>query len=445
MNNDILLRYDAAVPRYTSYPTAPHFSPQLGAGDYATWLAALDPAAPLSLYAHVPFCDTLCWFCGCNTRVVNAHEPVARYVALLRDEIALVAENLRGRHTVRHIHFGGGSPTMMGASEWVGVMGDIRARFDLAEDAEIAVEIDPRGFGDDQIDLLATIGVNRISLGVQDLNPAVQRSVNRIQPFETTERVVRGFRAAGVGGINIDLMYGLPGQTEHSVTDTVTQILQLAPDRLALFGYAHVPWMKSHQRLIDEDALPDAAERLRQFEAAAACLRQGGYTWIGLDHFARDHDALTSALREGRLRRNFQGYTTDDTPAMIGFGASAIGMLPEGYVQNITKTSDYAKAINAGSLPIARGIALSDDDRMRRAIIEQLMCYLAADTEKIAAQFDEPTPSTDALAPMVQDGLVNVKDGHVEIKPEGRLAMRAVCAAFDSYLTPERERHSRAL
>ena len=445
MNNDILLRYDATVPRYTSYPTAPHFSAQVGASQYAAWLAALDATAPLSLYVHVPFCDTLCWFCGCNTRVVNAHEPVARYVALLRDEIALVSERLRGRHTVHHIHFGGGSPTMMRAPEWQGVMGDIRARFELADDAEIAVEIDPRGFGDEQIELLASIGVTRVSLGVQDLNPAVQRAVNRIQPFEVTERVVRGFRAAGVGGINIDLMYGLPGQSERSVADTVSQILHLMPDRLALFGYAHVPWMQAHQRLIDEDALPGGAERLRQFEAAATCLRRAGYTWIGLDHFARAHDALSRALQDRSLRRNFQGYTTDDTPALVGFGASAIGMLPDGYVQNIAKTPDYARAINAGGLPAARGVALSDNDRMRRAIIEQLMCYLTTDIEQIAARFGEPAPSTEALAPMVQDGLVSADGGTIEIKPEGRLAMRAVCAVFDDYLTPERKRHSRAL
>ena len=449
MTPELAAKYATPVPRYTSYPTAPNFDPAIDAAAYRDWLTAADPDAPLSLYLHIPFCDSLCWFCGCHTRIVDRYDPIAGYLAVLGEEIDLVAEALGAPRSVSHIHFGGGSPNIVAPDDFRSLMDRLRRRFALAPGAEIAVEIDPRGMTGECVDALARAGVTRASLGVQDFDPTVQRAINRIQPFDETAEVVGMLRNAGIGEINIDLMYGLPFQSQAGIIETVEKVLLLNPQRVAVFGYAHVPWMKRHQRLIDEAALPDAPERWRQSTAAAARLKAADYIAVGLDHFARSDDAMARALGAGRLRRNFQGYTTDAAPGLIGLGASAIGSLAEGYVQNAVAIKAYRKAIGRGRFAIERGLALDDDDRLRRDIIERLMCDLAVDLGAVCRKWraspDKFAGELAALRPMRDDGLVRITGRRIRVTEEGRPLVRAVCAVFDRYLKTQGQRHSQAV
>jgi oxygen-independent coproporphyrinogen-3 oxidase len=412
MTQDLLARYDRRVPRYTSYPTAPQFTPTMRAAAYRAWLGGLDPSLPLSLYCHIPFCDSLCWFCGCHTKIVRRYEPIAAYLELLLREVDRVAERLDGRRKVCHVHLGGGTPTILEPGDMERLFGRLRERFDLLPGADIAVENDPREFNQDLVRAMARVGVNRASLGLQDVNPQVQRAVNRVQSMDETKRVADSLRAAGIGSINIDLMYGLPYQTVARVLTTVEAVLSLKPERICLFGYAHVPRMKRHQRLIDEQTLPDAEERFAQYMAAVTRLREAGYVWVGLDHFALPDDRLAVAARQRTLHRNFQGYTTDEAPVRLGFGASAIGSLPQGFVQNEVSTHAYRDALEAGGLPIARGLTLGDDDRLRGAVIERLMCFLDVDLDEVRREFaEDPHVFADALvalAAMEADGLVEL-------------------------------------
>jgi oxygen-independent coproporphyrinogen-3 oxidase len=449
MTPELAAKYATPVPRYTSYPTAPHFKSAIDAAAYRDWLTAADPNAPLSLYLHIPFCDSLCWFCGCHTRIVNRYDPIAGYLAVLGSEIDLVAEALGAPRPVSHIHFGGGSPNMIAPDDFRSLLDRLRRRFALAPGAEIAVEIDPRGMTSEGVDALARAGVTRASLGVQDFDPTVQRAINRIQPFDKTAGVVGMLRNAGIGEINIDLIYGLPFQTEAGIIETVEKVLLLEPQRVAVFGYAHVPWMKRHQRLIDETALPDAPARSRQSAAAAARLKAAGYIAVGLDHFARADDSMARALGAGRLRRNFQGYTTDAAAALIGLGVSAIGSLAEGYVQNVTTIKAYREAIGKRRFAIERGLALDDDDRLRRDIIERLMCDLAVDLGAVCRKWraspDNFAAELAALRPMEEDGLVKITGRRIRVTEAGHPLVRAVCAVFDRYLDTLGQRHSQAV
>jgi oxygen-independent coproporphyrinogen-3 oxidase len=375
-------------------------------------------------------------------RVVNRYSSISAYLDLLRREVDLVSQAAVGRPKVRHLHFGGGSPDILGPDDVQSLVDHLRGHFAFADEVEFAVEIDPRAADRPTIDAWARAGATRASVGVQDFDPRVQEAINRRQSVDCTARAIDGLRAAGIGRINIDLIYGLPHQTVAGIQRTADQVIALAPDRIALFGYAHVPAMKSHQRLIDERALPDSAQRWAQFEAVAKRLQQAGYLWIGLDHFARPDDPLAVASSNGRLRRNFQGYTTDRCEALIGLGASAIGALPQGYVQNRVGFKDYAEALRGERLPIARGIALSADDRRRRAIIERLMCDRRVDL----AGFGSADPSElDRLADMAADGLVEIDGSRIAITDTGRPFMRAVCAVFDRYLVLAAGRYSRAV
>jgi oxygen-independent coproporphyrinogen-3 oxidase len=448
MNETLIQRYGAPVPRYTSYPTAPHFQPGVTAETYRGWLGKIGRESSLSLYFHVPFCAEMCWYCGCHTKIVKRYQPVGDYAQLLGREIALSAGVLKSSPSVVNLHWGGGTPTMLSAEDFPALMDTVRDNFRLAADADVAVEIDPRTLTRDMAYALAGAGVNRASLGVQDFNDHVQKAINRIQPFEATERAVQWLRDAGIAAINFDLMYGLPEQSAGDVVRSVNYAHRLAPDRLAVFGYAHVPWIKPHQRMIDEESLPDASERFGHFTAAAERLNELGYRSIGLDHFAREDDALTLALDEGRLRRNFQGYTTDGADVLLGFGASSIGSLNEGYVQNSVSLGEYKRRIREGCLAVVRGIELTADDRLRRAVIERLMCGYEADLPAMAAaaESDEAFgPEHAALATMEADGLVALKDGRVSITEQGRPWMRTVAAVFDRYLETGEARHSRAV
>lgn len=449
MDDSILLKYDGRAPRYTSYPTAPHFTDGIDAKRYAAWLAAVPPETALSLYVHVPFCQSLCWFCGCQTTVTNRYEPVAGYLRSLHREINLVCDRLSGRRRVSHVHFGGGSPTLVSDPDFRNLLDHLREHFIFAEDAEIAVEIDPRSFDPDRAAVLASAGVNRASIGVQDFAPKVQEAINRVQSLETTARTLEYLRTYGIERISFDLLYGLPYQTLEGIEESAQLAAELGPDRISLFGYAHVPWMRAHQRLIDEDTLPNTIERLALYRAAAGMLTQLGYVEIGIDHFARPDDPLAVAAANGSLGRNFQGYSDDDAETLIGFGASALGTLPQGYVQNAPTVPDYRRAIGKGELATVRGIAISNDDKLRREIIVRLMCDLTVDLPGVAARFGASPASFEdslrALAPIERDGLIRVEDGRITVVPEARPVVRTVCAAFDAYLASNKAQHSLAI
>ena len=323
-----ILAYNAQVPRYTSYPTAPHFKP-LAAADYAAWLSRLEgDAHDLSIYIHIPFCAEMCWYCGCHTTATRKYAPIEDYVTLLLREMDIAAAFMPARGTVRHIHFGGGSPSMLYAPDFTRIMQKLRVLFDIAPDAEIALEADPRGITRDRAEAYAAAGVNRASFGVQDFSPAVQAAINRVQSYDTVARAAETLRGAGVAQLNFDLMYGLPLQTAADARASAEKALSLAPARVALFGYAHVPWMKKHMRLIREAELPDASARLDQFAAAEEALRAGGMQAVGLDHFCAAGDEMLQARDMRGLMRNFQGYTTDTARTLLGFGLSSIGRLP---------------------------------------------------------------------------------------------------------------------
>lgn len=447
MDASLVSRFgDQRVPRYTSYPTTPHFTAAVGAEAYRGWLAALTPDRALSLYLHVPFCRTLCSYCGCHTKAARRDEPIDRYGEALLREIDLVAAALPARLPVVHVHWGGGTPTILAPSLLAAIMARLRESFAVTPEAEIAVEIDPRRLGPDTVAALAAAGVNRASLGIQSFDPAVQRAINRVQSLAVTEAAARALRAAGIARLNLDLLYGLPHQTVAACRDTAAKALALAPDRLAVFGYAHLPSLKKHQRLIDAAALPDAAARLAQYRAIAEVLTAAGYAPIGLDHFARPDDALARRLGEGRLRRNFQGYTADLADVLLGFGASSIGALPQGYVQNAAPVGVWQERIAAGRLAISRGLALTPEDRLRRDIIERIMCDLGVDLAGAARRHGvSPAALADeiaALRRLAEEGIVRLAGDVLEVPEASRPLLRSVAAVFDAYLPRAPAHHS---
>jgi oxygen-independent coproporphyrinogen-3 oxidase len=438
--------FSARVPRYTSYPTAPHFHAGIDESVYRGWLKELPENLPLSLYVHIPFCDTLCWFCGCHTTAVKSYKPVADYCDLLEKEVRLVAQVLETSRSVSQIHWGGGSPTLLRDGDIARLDSTLRRYFNILPDAEFSIEVDPRGLDGTTVAALKKAGVTRASIGLQDCNGKVQRAINRIQTDAETIKAVGLLRDAGISSLNIDLVYGLPHQTLEDWKATLDFTSRLNPDRLSVFGYAHVPQLKKHQALIPEEALPDTQLRFGQAELARDILCAHGYVAIGLDHFSKPGDALAKAATQGRVKRNFQGYTTDNAGALIGFGASSIGSLPQGYVQNVAAVPAYREAVLANRLPIARGVALDDDDRIRRTIIERLMCDLQADLPAIAAgharTLGDFADALSQLAPMKLQGIIAEKDGVLTISPNWRSATRLVCAAFDRYLPHGKARHS---
>jgi oxygen-independent coproporphyrinogen III oxidase len=445
----LVARYDGRVPRYTSYPTALHFRPVSGEGWYRDWLSAIPADTGLSLYLHIPFCRTMCWYCGCNTRVAKDDGPVTSYVAALRREIALVGAAIGRRQPVARLHWGGGTPTLLPPDAFSEIVADLRRTFDLSAVVEHAVEVDPRALDDGRIGMLAQAGVDRASLGVQTLAPEVQARINRVQPMATVVAAVERLRAAGIRSLNFDLMYGLPGQSVEDVAATAAAVSALAPDRLALFGYAHVPWMKPHQQRIVEAELPGAVERFDQLIAGAAVLGGAGYRRIGLDHFVVPSDPLAVAAGNGTLRRNFQGYTDDPAAVLIGLGASAIGETSDGYVQNMAAVPDWRRSIFAGKLPVAKMRGLSREDRMRRETIGTLMCGWPLDVEMLLAAHDYAPDHLDGalarLSAAADDGVVTIAGRRVEITERGWPFMRSVAAAFDAYLAPDETRHARAV
>ncbi|MBK1795441.1 oxygen-independent coproporphyrinogen III oxidase [Devosia sp. WQ 349] len=438
-------RYSAPVPRYTSYPTAPHFHGSITGEIYAQWLKALPEDATLSLYFHIPYCDRLCWFCGCHTKHTLRYEPVADYLLALYAEMDWVSRQLEGRGIVTAIHLGGGSPTLLKPADLLALKRKIADGFTLSPAAEISIEIDPNDLDEGRFDAFAEFGLTRASIGVQDFDITVQKAINRLQSYEQTAAVVQAVRSRGVRSVNLDLVYGLPHQTLSALEKTVAKALLMEPDRCALFGYAHVPWMKPHQKMIDEATLPGRHSRFQQAQRAAEMFTWAGYRPIGFDHFARPGDSLAIAAENGTLKRNFQGYTDDAADALIGFGASAIGQFPQGYVQNIVATADYKRRVHEGKPATGKGVALTQEDRLHRHAIERLLCAFALRPEdfhefgRAGANLFE---SAVLMAESDSDGLLTLSGNSVVVTDTGRPFVRAIAARFDQYLTLGTARHS---
>lgn len=429
-------RYAAMrVPRYTSYPTAPHFSTAVDDSEYRRWLRNVPSGQAVSIYLHVPFCREMCWYCGCHTTVARRSGPIVRYAAAILKEIRSVSEQLRGEIEIGHLHWGGGSPTLLPPEAIAQVSRQLCERFRIQPGAEIALEVDPRTLTKSAAEAFVRTGVNRASVGVQSFDPVVQQAINRLQSFEVTAAAVDLLRDLGIEGINFDLVYGLPFQTVASCIETVEQALELRPDRLSVFGYAHVPSFKPHQRKIDQCSLPGLAERHDQFRHISALLVREDYVQIGLDHFALRDDPLARAADEGTLRRNFQGYTTDCCSTLLGFGASAIGHLHDGFVQNAIRIPDYERLVEKGGTAVVRGYRLSDDDRCRAAVIEQLMCNYEAEIGGLTAAIDE----------LEADGLVCRHGTRIKVPEQARPLIRTVAAAFDTYLSSSAATHAPAV
>jgi oxygen-independent coproporphyrinogen-3 oxidase len=445
----LLARHDRRLPRYTSYPTAANFDTRVNARTYRRWLGAIPEGSAASLYLHVPFCASLCWFCGCNTSVVHSVGALERYATAMVAEIESAAAAIGHRLPVRHIHWGGGTPTALPAPLMQTIDAALRRHFMIDGATEIAIELDPRTLpATAEVDLRA-LGIGRASLGVQDFSPIVQDAIGRHQSVAETRDAAMVARAAGARSINLDLVYGLPQQTVASLEATIASVLEIEPDRIALYGYAHVPWMQKRQAVLAGFDLPDAAARLCQQTRAAAMLVEAGYRRIGLDHFAKPDDPMAQARGTPRLRRNFQGYTLDDAAVLIGFGASAISALPQGYAQNVTRTIEYLDAIETATLATARGIARTAQDDLRSRIIERLMCDLTVDVASIAdaagmdaATLDDAWPQ---LEPLEIDGLIQRNGAIVTVTEAGWPFLRCVAACFDQYLDPQASRHAAAI
>ncbi|MEP2030192.1 MAG: oxygen-independent coproporphyrinogen III oxidase [Paracoccaceae bacterium] len=437
------------VPRYTSYPTAPHFSQAVGSKEYAHWLSELSPSAPVSIYLHVPFCRELCWYCGCNMKLAKRDAPVAQYAQTLTREIDLLSAHLPGRMEISHLHWGGGTPTSLVPDDLERVMDAVRANFHVTSDAELAIESDPRTLTDEMIDRIGQLAFTRASFGVQEFDPRVQEAINRIQPPNMVRRSVEGLRAAGVSGINFDLIYGLPYQTVDTLLETIRLCVEMRPDRMALFGYAHVPWMAKKQRLIDEAALPSVDERLAQSLSAGQALTEAGYVPIGLDHFALPSDSMAKAAWSGNLRRNFQGYTTDKVETILGVGSTSIGRTPSGYVQNFSETGAWARAVDAGELPVGKGVAFTQDDSLRGYVIERLMCCGEIDLVEAALRSGVSKDWHRELEPdlvtLEADGLIARQGGRISVTKKGAPVVRVVASVFDAYLVANTTRHAVAV
>lgn len=449
MQAELIEKYGRSVPRYTSYPTAPHFSQNVNEFTYRDWLSDLGDQHSLSLYAHIPFCDSLCWFCGCHTKHTRKYKPVSDYLAVLKLELAKIAALTGGRPKLNRLHWGGGSPTILTQEDILSLADCIRCHFSPSNAFEFSVEIDPRGLNDGQMDALASAGLTRASIGVQDFNSHVQQHINRIQTFDETLRVVQGLRQRGVQSLNLDVMYGLPGQDIHDLRSTIEKVVELAPDRIALFGYAHVPWMKAHQGMIREDLLPDPMARFEQAEQAASLLVAVGFSRIGFDHFAQPTDNLAVSARNGSLRRNFQGYTDDTADALIGVGASAIGKLPGGYIQNSVATGDYVRRVLDTGLAPVKGYRLEPEDRMRAHLIERLMCDYEISAPDLVSSFGDPAQELvgelKQLAANDPDELFDRDGDRFFVTERGRPFIRTIASTFDSFLGSAAARHSIAV
>ncbi|MGB3072010.1 MAG: oxygen-independent coproporphyrinogen III oxidase [Ottowia sp.] len=447
---ELLQRFDVPGPRYTSYPTADRFVEAFGQADYVQALEQRrhGPAAmtlPLSLYVHIPFCESLCYYCACNKIITRHHERSAPYLSYLSREVDLHVQRIGHGVNVSQLHLGGGTPTFFNDGELGGLMGMLRQNFNLVPGGEYSIEIDPRTIDEERLRTLARLGFNRLSFGVQDFDPDVQKAVHRIQPAEQVFSLVAAARRIGFESINVDLIYGLPKQTPESFERTLAQVAELRPDRIALYGYAHLPERFKPQRRIIAIDLPGAGNKVAMLARALAAFEAAGYIYVGMDHFALPNDSLAVAKRQGRLHRNFQGYSTQPDCDLIGLGVSAIGKIGAVYSQNAKTLEEYQDALDHGLLPVARGLAVSRDDLVRRSIIMALMCQgrLHFEAIEIAHLIDFKrafAAELEVLHGMQAQGLVELSDSGIEVTPMGWFFVRGVAMVFDKYLQADRTR-----
>jgi oxygen-independent coproporphyrinogen-3 oxidase len=444
----LIRKYDVSGPRYTSYPTADRFVEAFGEAEWKQWVAKRTIGGikqPLSVYAHVPFCDTVCYYCACNKIVTRDRGRSAKYVRYLSRELARVGALLGGDRRICQLHWGGGTPTFLSQEEMAALARALRAQFEPEPDCECSIEVDPRQVEPGRMALLASLGFNRVSVGVQDFDPEVQKAVHRIQSEETTRRVIEEARANGFRSVNLDLIYGLPRQTLDSFNATLDKALALDPDRLALYAYAHLPAVFKPQRRIREADLPGAETKLQILTLAIGRLTRAGYLYIGMDHFAKPDDELAVAQRQGRLQRNFQGYSTHPESDLVGLGVSAIGRVGPTYYQNLKGLDEYYGALDDERAPVWRGVELTQDDLARRAVIQALTCQFRVSIESIEVAYLVDfrryfAAELEALKPLADDGLVEPGPDWIVVTPKGRLLVRAVCMVFDRYLRERRQR-----
>jgi oxygen-independent coproporphyrinogen-3 oxidase len=441
VTQEILDRYNVPGPRYTSYPTAPEWQDSFGAADFEETLQgsnATRPARPLSLYMHLPFCDSLCLFCGCNTVIRKNHEDAAPYLKYLKWEIDRLASRLDRTRPVVQFHWGGGTPTYFTAAQLEDLFLFTKERFLLAADAEIGIEIDPRVTREDHLTVLRRLGFNRVSMGIQDFNPLVQKTVRRLQPYEATKAVFELCRSLRFESINVDLIYGLPHQTAQSFAESVDRIVEFGPDRIAMFSYAHVPWMKKQQGALSK-YIPLGMDKYQIFRTGIERFTNAGYQYIGMDHFARPEDELCLAQSSRTLHRNFQGYTTKAGADLIGMGVSSISDIGRFYAQNQRDLKEYYRVIDGGALPTMRGMKLTDDDLVRRAVISRILCHCVLHKEEIESEFNISFDGYFAeemarLEGLQADGLVSLSPGRISVTMLGRIFIRNVGMVFDRYL-----------
>ncbi len=447
---ELLRRHDVAGPRYTSYPTADRFVEAFGPDDYLRALQQRRSGAaalvlPLSLYVHVPFCESLCYYCACNKIITKHHDRAAEYLRYLSREVDLHTAQLGVGQTVTQLHLGGGTPTFLSDAELRELMAMLKRSFTLAPGGEYSIEVDPRTIDASRLDTLAELGFNRLSFGVQDFDPAVQKAVHRVQPAEQVFALVQAARERGFDSVNVDLIYGLPQQTPESFARTIQQVNELRPDRIALYAYAHLPERFKPQRRIATAELPGAPAKVAMLSEAMARFMGVGYVYVGMDHFALPNDALAVAKRQGRLHRNFQGYSTQPDCDLIGLGVSSIGRIGATYSQNAKTLEEYYDAIDHGQFAVVRGLALSRDDLVRRAVIMALMCQgeVLYESINLAYLIDFKTyfaPELEALQELAEQGLVTLDDGGIQVSAKGWFFVRAVAMAFDRYLQADRNR-----
>lgn len=449
---DLLRRHDVAGPRYTSYPTADRFVEAHQAPQHLQALRQRGTVQPLSVYVHIPFCEQLCYYCACNKIITKHHERAAPYLAALEVEMDLVAEAVGGAAPVSQLHLGGGSPTFLSDAELTALMDALRQRFKLLPGAELSIEVDPRTVDATRLAHLRGLGFNRLSFGVQDFDPAVQKAVHRVQPLESVAALMSAARELGFASISVDLIYGLPLQTPTSFARTITQVAELRPDRIAMYAYAHLPQRFKPQRRIVAELLPPAGDKLAMLSGAISALLGEGYTYIGMDHFALPDDPLAVAKRQGLLHRNFQGYSTQPDCDLVGLGVSAISRIGATYAQNAKTLIEYDDALRQRQLPIQRGLALTRDDLLRRAVIMALMCQGRLEFESIAASYLVDVPryfaaEMERLIPLAEQGLVVIEPAAIQLTPLGWYFVRAVAMVFDRYCQTDasRERFSKIL
>ncbi|MGD9486479.1 MAG: oxygen-independent coproporphyrinogen III oxidase [Calditrichaceae bacterium] len=445
---ELLKKYDRPGPRYTSYPTAPHFHEGFGSKEFEEEIIQTNEVGQdgdLSLYFHLPFCQSLCYYCACNVIITHSSDRKASYVEYLKREIDAVSSRINPNRKVVQLHWGGGTPTYLSAEQIEDIAMYIRDHFNFATDAEVSIEVDPRALTPAHLPVLRKVGFNRISMGVQDFDPKVQEAVNRIQPEEMTRGVIQESRDLGFDSINVDLIYGLPFQTVDTFVKSVDKIIKISPDRLAVFNYAHVPWMKKHQNIIQPETLPSAGEKLSILKMVIEKLTGAGYVMIGMDHFAKPADELSVALKEKTLYRNFQGYTTRAGAEVYAMGITSISQLHNVYAQNVKTTKEYEEMIDDGKLPVSLGYRLNDDDQVRRHVITELMCNNVVEKAEVNKKYgiDFDSYFADSIAQLdefVNDGLISLQPDRIQVHENGRLVVRNIAMAFDAYLEADRQK-----